>query len=201
MENKTKTEQVVEIIEKLGVVRPRDLTQYNIPSVYLRRLYERGVLEQPAAGLYRLSEAEPSQYHTLAIVSKRVPGGVICLLSALRFHDLTTQSPPDIWMAIESHAKRPVMRDLPVRFLRYPLQSLESGCEIHVIEGVTVKITNPAKTVADCFKYRKKIGNDVAVEALRECLQRRLCSPSEIGRYAKLNRVLTIMRPYLEALA
>jgi predicted transcriptional regulator of viral defense system len=130
-----------------------------------------------------------------------VPGGVICLLSALRFHEFTTQSPPDVWMGIRSGARVPAFGNRLVRFVRYSAVSLAAGCETHHLEGVPVRITNPGKTVADCFKYRNKIGLDVALEALRECRRLRLATPNQIAQYAKTNRVFNVMRPYLEALA
>lgn len=201
MPSTTKTEQALRLIQQMGVVRPRDLASHGITPEHLRRLCQRGLVEQPGRGLYRAAGAEVTAHHSLATVAKRVPGGVICLLSALRFHEFTTQSPPDVWMGIRSGARVPAFGNRLVRFVRYSAESLGAGCVTHQVEGVPVRITNPAKTVADCFKYRNKIGLDVALEALRECRRLRLGTPSEIGRYARLNRVFNVMRPYLEALA
>jgi predicted transcriptional regulator of viral defense system len=196
----TKIERALTLVRKMGVVRPRDLVPHGIPPEYLRRLYARGLLDQPARGLYRAADARPTPHSSLVAVAKRVPGGVLCLLSALRFHEFTTQSPPDVWIGIRSRSRAPAMGNLLVRVVRYSAASLSAGSETHTIEGVPVRVTNPGKTVADCFKYRNKIGLDVAVEALRECRRQRLATPAQLADYARLDRVLNVMRPYLEAL-
>jgi predicted transcriptional regulator of viral defense system len=201
MEKDTKIGRALQLVRKMGMVRPRDVAAYGIPPEYLRRLHARGVLEQPVRGLYRIADAQPSALASLATVAKRVPGGVICLLSALRFHEFTTQSPPDVWLGIPSRSRTPALGALRVSVVRYSTVSLANGCETHRIEGVPVRLTNPGKTVADCFKYRNKIGLDVAIEALRECRRLRLATPSELVDYARANRVLNVMRPYLEALS
>ena len=201
MASTTKTEQALRLIQQMGVVRPRDLASRGITPEHLRRLYQRGLVEQPARGLYRVAGAELTAHDSLVTVAKRVPNGVVCLLSALRFHEFTTQSPPDVWVGIRSGARVPSLGNRLVRFVRYSAVSLAAGCETHRLEGVPVRITNPGKTVADCFKYRNKIGLDVALEALRECRRLRLATPNQIAQYAKTNRVLNVMRPYLEALA
>lgn len=135
----------------------------------------------------------------LAAASARVPHGVVCLLSALRFHELTTQNPAEIWLAIDRKARAPKAPELPLRIVRFSGAALTEGVETHRIDGVSVRVTSPAKTVADCFKYRRKIGADVALEALRECWRTRRCSVDALWRYAKVCRVTTVMRPYLEA--
>jgi len=167
--------------------------------VYLQRLCEQGLLRRVGRGLYLSADAELTEHHTLAEACKRAPPGVICLLSALRFHELTTQAPFEIWMAIDKKAWRP-RADWPVmRFVRFSGAALTEGIEEHRIEGVTVKVYAPAKTVADCFKYRNKIGLDVALEALRDCLRQRKCSNDDLWRYAKICRVGNVMKPYVEA--
>ena len=196
----TKIERALKLIREMGVVRPRDLAAYGIPPEYLRRLHARGLLDRPARGVYRAADAEVSAHSSLAEIAKRVPHGVICLLSALRFHEFTTQSPADVWIGIRSGARVPVLGHRLVRVICYAPGSLAAGCETHRIEGVSVRVTNPGKTVADCFKYRSKVGLDVAVEALRECRRLRLATPSQIAEYAQVNRVLNVMRPYLEAM-
>jgi len=196
----TRTEQLLQITSEAGILRPRDLTAYGIPPNYLHRLYKRGLLERVGRGLYMLPDVEVTASHTLAEVSKRAPQAVICLLSALRFHGLTTQAPFEIWLAIGNKARQPKINNLPCRFVRFSDKSLHAGVEIHDIEGVPVKIYDPAKTVADCFKYRNKIGLDVALEALRDCLDQQKCTVDELWYYAKICRVTNIMRPYLEAL-
>ncbi len=193
-------EQVLEIVRQTGVLRPRDLDAYGIPRTYLRRLCDRGQLMRVGRGLYMLPDAEITEHHTLAEVSKRVPQAVVCLLSALRFHELTVQAPFEVWLAIENKARRPQVNDLPCRFVRFSGRAFEAGIETHEIEGVPVRIYNPAKTVADCFKYRNKTGLDVALEALRGCLRQRKCIADELWHYAGICRVANVMRPYLEAM-
>ena len=200
MANIDTTQQVLEIVRKKGMLRPRDLDQYGIPRVYLSRLCERGLLQRVDRGLYVLPEAEQTEHHTLAEACKRIPNGVLCLLSALRFHQLTTQAPFEIWMALKGTTWQPRMDRPKIRFVRFSGPAFETGIEQHTIEGVSVKVYNPAKTVADCFKYRNKIGLDVALEALRECRRGRKCTNDELWEYAKVCRVAKVMRPYMEAM-
>jgi predicted transcriptional regulator of viral defense system len=184
---------------KRGVLRPKDMDKYGIPRKYLNILFRKGKLNRIARGLYSSPEAEPTESRTLVEVSKKVPNGVICLLSALQFHDLTTQMPFEVWIAIDRKARLPKETGLPIRVFRFSQDALSKGVEVHIIEGVPVKIYNPAKTVADCFKYRNKIGLDVAIEALRDCRQQRKCTNDQLWQYAKICRVTNVMRPYLEA--
>lgn len=202
----TKTEQLLKLAAQIGILRPRDLDTYGIPRHYLHRLYQRGLLEQVDRGLYRAKETALSEHHSLLEASKRVPQGVICLLSALRFHGLTTQEPFEVWLAIPEKARRPQPGILSIRLVHFSGQALTEGIEEHEIEGVEIKIYNAAKTVADCFKYRHKIGLDVALEALRDALRlrneqgQRLCTIDELWHYATICRVANVMKPYLEAL-
>jgi len=193
-------QQILEIVEQAGVLRPRDLDTHDIPRIYLSRLCERGYLQRVGRGLYVLPNADVSEHHTLAEACKRVPHGVVCLLSALRFHGLTTQSPFEVWLSIGSKAWRPRVDYPTLRFVRFSARALEAGVEKHSIEGVIVRVYNPAKTVADCFKYRNKIGLDVALEALRDCRRQRICTNDELWRYALICRVANVMRPYMEAI-
>jgi predicted transcriptional regulator of viral defense system len=146
------------------------------------------------------ADGEVTEHHTLVEVARLAPRGIICLLSALRFHGLGTQLPPDVWLAIPLKGWRPTIRDLPVRFVYMSGPAFEAGVETHVLEGVTVRITNAAKTVADCFKFRNKVGLDVALDALRDYRGARR-DLEELRRFAKVCRVDRVMRPYLEALA
>jgi predicted transcriptional regulator of viral defense system len=193
-------EQVLALVRRMGVLRPRDLAGAGIPRVYLRRLYAAGLLDNPERGLYVLADAEPSVHQSLVEACKRVPHGVICLLSALQFHNLTTQAPPEVWMAIAESARCPKVRYPPLRVVRFSGAALTSDVEEHIIEGVPVKVYSPAKTVADCFKYRNKIGLDVALEALRDCWRQRKATMDELYRAAQVCRVARIIRPYLESL-
>lgn len=200
MANKSRKEQVIEVVKEKGVLRPKDLDSYGIPREYLSRLCERGLLQRVGRGLYVLADAEVTEYQTLAEASKRVPQGVLCLLSALQFHGLTTQAPFEVWMALEQKAWQPQVDRPRMRFVRFSGPAFESGVEEHRIEGVLVKVYCPAKTVADCFKYRNKIGLDVAMEALRDCRSQRKCTNDELWQYAKVCRVAKVMKPYLEAI-
>lgn len=194
------TDQVLALARKFGILRPRELDRYGIPRKYVYRLERDGKLRRVGRGLYALPDAEPGENRSLAEAAKRVPSGVICLLSALRFHELTTQAPFEVWIAIEQKAWRPRVDYPPLRIVRFSGTALEEGIEKHVIEGVPVSVFSPAKTVADCFKYRNKIGLDVAIEALRECLRARRCSIDDLWHYAGVCRVRNVIRPYLEAL-
>jgi predicted transcriptional regulator of viral defense system len=196
-----RTRQILGMVQQAGVLRPRDLDAHGIPRIYLSRLCKRGGLQRVGRGLYVLPHADVSEHHTLAEACKRVPRGVVCLLSALRFHGLTTQSPFEVWLAIGGKVWRPKVDYPRLRFVRFSAHALEAGVEEHAIEGVIVRVYNPAKTVADCFKYRNKIGVDVAVEALRDCRRQRRCTNDDLWHYAKICRVANVMRPYMEATA
>jgi predicted transcriptional regulator of viral defense system len=202
--NKSKAQQLRQKVKHTGVLHARDLKAQGIPREYLWQLQQRGLLERAGWGIYRQPNWAVTENHSLVEAAQRVPRGVICLLSALRFHDLTTQAPFEVWVAIDRKAHRPnSIRDdhmTPLNIVRFSGEALTKGVEEHTIEGVTVKIYSPAKTVVDCFKYRNKIGIDVAVEALRDCWQKRRASADELWRYAKICRVANVMRPYMEAI-
>ena len=196
----TETDQILDLVKRLGLVRPKDLNQHGIPVIYLRRLLHRGELVQPARGVYAVTGHEPTPHHSLAMVSKRIPRGVVCLLSALAYHDIGTQLPSVVWLAIDQRSRPLVTTDLPAKIVRFSAQSLVEGVEEHSVEAVTVRITNPAKTVADCFKFRNKVGLDIALEALRDAWRKRKVTMVELDRFAATNRVTNVMRPYLEML-
>jgi len=193
--------RILGILKQEGVLRPRDLDAYKIPRRYLSRLHQRGLLERSARGLYTAANAELSEKQTIVEVSKRIPKGTVCLLSALSFHGITTQSPFEVWIAIDRKARLPRVKDLPVRIVRFSGEALTSGVEQHVIDGVKVPVYNPAKTIADCFKYRNKIGLDVAIEALKEGWQGKRFTMNDIWEYSRICRVQNVMRPYLESLS
>lgn len=195
----TRSEQVLDILRQRSVLRPRDLRAYGISPSYLTRLHDEGLIVRPGRGLYRLPDADITEHHTLAQACKQVPQGIICLLSALLFHGLTTESPFKVWMAIEEKARRPRVAYPVIRYFRFSGAALSEGVETHTIEGVAVRVYSPAKTVADCFKYRNKIGLDVAIAALRDCRRQRKCTNDDLWRYANLCRVANVMWPYLEA--
>jgi predicted transcriptional regulator of viral defense system len=156
-------------------------------------------IERVARGLYRKSEAEVTENHSLVLAMQIVPKGVVCLLSALRYHVLTTQAPHVIWMAVPRGVWRPKISSL--RIVQYANSTLKSGMESHLIEGVQVRVTTPARTVADCFKFKNRVGLDVALEALREARRMKRCTIDEILTQARLCRVDNVIRPYLEAMS
>jgi predicted transcriptional regulator of viral defense system len=193
-------QQIFDLLKAEGVLRPCDLDAHQIPRRYLSRLYQRGLLERTARGIYIAAHAELSEKQTIIEVSKRIPKGKICLLSALVIHEITTQSPFEVWVAIDRKARLPQVKDLPVRIVRFSGDALTEGIGIHRIDGVNVPVYNPAKTVVDCFKYRNKIGLDIAIEALKEGWQEKRFNMNEIWKYAEMCRVKNVMQPYLETL-
>lgn len=195
------SERAVALVRRKGVARARDLTREGVTREHLRRLLQRGRLQRIGVGLYALPGAGISEHRSLAEACSRVPRGVICLLSALRFHNLTTQNPFEVWMAIPHKAWRPKAKGPRLRLVHLSGQAMTSGIEEHTIEGVPVRVFSPAKTVADCFKFRNKIGLDVALEALRDYRRKHRTGMDALWRFAKACRVTAVMRPYLEALA
>ena len=180
--------------------RPRDLEPLDIPFAELRRLVGAGTVEKVGPGLYRLAAAEPTEFETLAMVASAAPSGIICLLSALGFHRIGTQSPHEVWLALDRKARRPVRIPAKLRIVRFSGATLSYGVETHAILNVSVHITSPARTVVDCFRYRTKLGLDVALEALRDALASRTATVDQITRAAEVCRVRTVIKPYLEAI-
>jgi predicted transcriptional regulator of viral defense system len=196
----SKLASLIAIAKKRGLVRPRDLASHRIPRVYLRRLVEKGILQRVGRGLYMFHGQEVTEHHALAEAAKRVPRGVVCLLSALQFHGMTTQSPFEVWLAIDPRARNPRSDYPPLRIVRMSERARTAGIMERRIEGVPVQVYEPAKTVADCFKYRNKIGLDVAIEALRSFLRGRRGTVDDLTRFAMICRVWNVMRSYLEAM-
>ena len=197
----TNAYKLLQLVARQGLVRSNALAAYGIPRVELTRAVRRGQLERVGRGLYGLTARPVSAHGTLAEVARRVPKGVVCLPSALRFHDLTTQAPFEVWLAIDNKAATPKLDYPPLRLVRFSGAALTEGVEEHIVDGVTVRVTGVAKTVADCFKYRNKIGLDVALEALREAWNGKRMTSDQIWHYAKIDRVANVMQPYLESLA
>jgi predicted transcriptional regulator of viral defense system len=191
---------VTSALRRHGVLRARDLEALGVSREYLSQLCRRGTVERVARGLYRLPNADVTGLHTVVEACRRVPHGVVCLLSALRFHDVTTQAPYQVWMAVDAKARRPRVPDLPLRIVGSSGAAFREGVEEHVVEGTPIRVYCLAKTVADCFKYRNKIGMDVALEALRETVGDRRVPVDELWHYAKICRVANVIRPYLEAI-
>jgi predicted transcriptional regulator of viral defense system len=194
-------QNILDLAAERGLIRPRDLTERGLPTVVLTRLVRQGRLQHVGRGLYALPDRPVSEHNTLAEVARKHPQAIVCLLSALRFHDLTTQSPFEVWLAIPNKARSPKMDYPPLRIVRFSGAALTRGIEDHVIDGVPVRVTSVARTVADCFKFRNKIGLDVALEALQEAWRSKRVSMDELWRHATLCRVANVMRPYMESLS
>lgn len=192
-------QQILDLTRRKGVLRPRDLEPLGIPRRVLSELTESGLLTRSGRGLYTLADAEVSEHHSLAEAAARVPSGVVCLLSALRFHGITTQNPWEVWMAITPESRKPRPGHLPLRIVRFSGKPFTEGVEHRAIDGVKVPVYSAAKTVADCFRYRNKIGTDVAVEALRLGWEKRAFTADQIWHFASVCRVTNVMRPYLES--
>ena len=195
------THKVQSLVRRSGTVRSRDLVAAGATRSQLSRMVAAGDLVRVARGLYAIPGYQSSEHGALVAVAKRAPGVLFCLLTALRFHDLTTQAPFEVWIAIGNKAHPPRLDYPPLRTLRFSAASLSAGVETHRVDGTALRVTSVAKTVVDCFKFRNKIGLDVALEALREARRAKKASADELWRYARLNRVSNVMRPYLEAVA
>jgi predicted transcriptional regulator of viral defense system len=188
-------------IRTTGVFRLRDAKALGLHPEQVRRLVRQGHLVRLGRGLYAPASAETSEFHTLAEVAKLVPTGIVCLLTALRLHGIGTQHPREVWLAVDRRAAIPKLDVAPVRIVRMSGAAMTSGVEEHEIEGVTVRVTSPARTVVDCFKFRNKIGVDVAVEALRDYRRLRKGTVDELWRHADQLRMTRVMRPYWDAIA
>ena len=201
MPTPTDRERTLRLARRARGVTPRELAEQGIHRQILTRLVTAGTIERLARGVYRLPEQPITESHALAVAAVAVPNGVICLLSALQFHGIGTQLPSQVWMALDRRAWRPKPAYPPLRIVRYTGKALSAGVETHRIEGRPVKVYDVAKTLADCFKYRNKVGLDVALEALRAAWREKRFTMDELDGYAAICRVQRVMRPYLEALA
>ena len=192
------TKKTLSLLKSRGILRSRDLSEMGISREMLRYLYKRGLVERIGRGLYRLV-GQMEEHRTLIEASNLVPKGVVCLLSALRFHEIGTQEPYDVWMALPNSAWRPRIKALRLRFVYPSGKAFSDGIEVRDFPGGRIRVYNPAKTVADAFKFRNKIGLDVAIEALRDCLRSHKATRDELWHYAKICRVQKVMKPYMEA--
>jgi len=195
-----KTDTLIEKLRKEGILRSKDIEELGISRAFLSKLHRKGIVERVSRGLYSLPDGNYSDSHSLAEVTKQIPKGVICLLSALSYHRFTTQLPHQVWVAIDVKARKPNTSGTPVRIVRFSGDHLNKGIETHRVYDIEIKVYSPAKTVADCFKYRNKIGLDVALEALREGWREKLFTMDELWKYAKICRVTKVMKPYMESL-
>jgi predicted transcriptional regulator of viral defense system len=193
-------DRLLQLAQRKGLLRPNDLAALGIPRIYLTRLTAAGQLIKASRGLYRLAEASLSENDGLAIVAARAPHAVFCLLTALQFHGLTTQLPRQVWIALPKGSHVPTMDYPPVKLIQYSGDAFTQGIETHRVDQVDIRVYSIAKTVADCFKHRNKIGLDVALEALKDARSQKKASADDLWRYAKICRVANVMRPYLEAI-
>jgi predicted transcriptional regulator of viral defense system len=196
----TTEQQVLRLARTRKLLRARDVTQHGLPTIALTRLVQAGKLERVARGLYGVPGAKTSEHRSLAEVSARVPKGVVCLLSALRVHEIGTQSPFEVWIAIPQHMVTPRLDQPAIRVVRMSDAALAEGVERRSIDGIKVPVFNAARTVVDCFRFRNKIGLDVALEALRDGWSKRKFTLDDLWRHATSGRVANVMRPYIEAI-
>ena len=199
-EKKPTEDALLEFIKRKGIIRVRDLREHGFHPETLRRLHRDGRLIRRSRGMYTHPDTAPTEHQTLIEVFKRVPHGVACLLTALRFHDIGTQNPREVWIALERGTRKPKMEYPRLRVVRFSGPAMTEGIEHHKLGGVSVRVYNVAKTVADCFRFRNKIGLDIAIEALSDSLRRGRCSVDDIWRYAKIRRVTNTIQPYLTAI-
>ena len=192
----------IQLARRKGVLRARDLNEIGVARTALSALVERGLMQRVERGTYILTDSEWSGEQTFIEVARRVPNGVICLLSALAFHGIGTQMPPAVWLCIESKAWAPKVKTPSLEIVRQSGRAWSEGVVEHQLPmgetTVAVKMTSPAKTVADCFKFRNRIGLDVALEALGDVLRRKIVTRGELRHFATINRVNNVMRPYME---
>lgn len=194
------SQRVLDLAQQKGLLRASDLVAIEAPRIVLTRLTAAGLLDKVGRGLYRLPSHSGSEHEGLAAVATKVPQGVFCLLTALQFHELTTQLPRQIWIAMPRGSHVPRIEYPPIKMVQMTGDVYLEGIENVERDGVNLRVYCVAKTVADCFKHRNKIGLDVALEALREVRSKRRATADDLWRYAKLCRVANVMRPYLEAL-
>jgi len=197
--NPSQEQAVLALAQERSLLRARDLAERSLPTVALTRLVAAGKLERVARGVYSLPGRALSEHRSLAEVSLRVPQGVVCLLSALRLHGIGTQAPFEVWLAIPHHFPTPRLDQPALRAVRMSGPAMTEGIERVLIDGIDVPVFNAEKTVADCFKYRNKIGLDVALEALRDAWSQGKLQMDALWRYATVDRVANVMRPYLES--
>ena len=206
----TKIEKLLDLAALKQTLRPQDLERAGIPRNYLGKLVRRGKLQKLARGLYTTNAIVATENISLLEVSHRLSKGVICLLSALRFHDIGSESPSEVWIALPQRFRwnpkvggaghHPRVSYPPVRIVRFSEEALQFGAQEHRIGERTIRVFSPAKTIADCFKFRNKIGTNVAIEALRDCYRQTKASMDELWNAAEVCRVTNVMRPYLESL-
>jgi predicted transcriptional regulator of viral defense system len=198
--SESRIHKLLHLAAEQQIVRAKDAADLGVPRNYLGRLVQRGLLQKVRRGLYTSPQFSGTEHTSLVEVSYQLPTGIVCLLSALRFHNFTTQSPHEVWMAVGQKAWAPKISSPSIRLVRLSGQALHFGVEEHRIAGTIIRVFNPAKTVADCFKFRNKIGIEVAIEALKESGRTKKATMDELWAAAKVCRVANVMRPYMESL-
>lgn len=197
----TKRQQIQDLLSREGVLRAHDLVEYGIAPEYLSMLADEGVVERLARGVYASPDYEATEHFDLVIVQKRVPHGVFCLLTALQFHGLTTQIPSDVYLAIERGHRRPVLEWPSLEVFRISESQFDAGIEEHELEsGPTLRVYSPARTIADCFKFRNQVGLDIAIEALHDGWNQKKVTVDDLMKFAEICRVKNVIRPYLQAI-
>lgn len=198
----TEKQKLLEFAREKKLFRTRDAEAVGGASsrVYLQRLLAEGKLLKAGRGLYRLAENDFAEMQDILETAVKVPRGVLCLLSALRFHDLTTQNPSEVWLAIENKMRTPKIETVPVRIFRFAPKVYEAGIETHLIEGVEIKVYSAAKTIADSFRYQSTVGFDVAIEALRNAWEKRTATMDELYHFSEVRNIKNKMMPYLKTL-
>lgn len=200
MHHDTHTQRVLDLLAQKGMLRPTDLDAIGAPRVVLTRMTAKGMLEKVGRGIYRLPESQNSEHESLVTIATKVPQAVFCLQTALQFHELTTQLPRQIWIAMPRGSHTPKIDYPPVKMVQFAGDAYSEGIEVFERDQVKLRVYCVAKTVADCFKHRNKIGLDVALEAIKDARSQKKASADDIWRYAKICRVANVMRPYLEVI-
>lgn len=197
----TQRDRALALLARQGIMRLSDLTAAGVHAASLARLVDDGTILRSGRGLYELADADVSLAHSLAQMAVRVPKGVVCLVSALAYHDITLQNPSSVWMAIGLKDRAPRIADRAVRFVRFGDAALHAGVDTVRVDHVPVPVFTPAKTIVDCFRFRRLVGLDVALEALRLGVRSGKARPAEIAEFAQRLRIWTVLRPYLESIA
>jgi predicted transcriptional regulator of viral defense system len=200
MNTDTQSQRALTLARQSGLIRARDLADGGIPRTVLTRLVARGELERVTRGLYSVTGAPDGANDSLVTISRKVPKSVFCLLTALQFHELTTQLPRQAWIAMPRGSHTPRMDYPPLKMVQLAPESFDAGIELHQRGGSQIRVYSAAKTVADCFKHRNLVGLDVAIEALREGWTQRKVSADDLWAFATVNRVANVIRPYMEAI-
>jgi predicted transcriptional regulator of viral defense system len=201
MRTAIKRQQVLDLARKTGVIRAADVLPMGVTGGYLSDLAKNGYLHRLGRGLFSLPDSPYTEYRSLVEAAAYAPKAVVCLLSALAFHGIGTQLPHAVWLAIGRKDRAPQVPTVAVEIVRMAPRFLEDGVQTHLIEGVSVRITSAVRTVVDCFKYRSRVGSDVAIEALRDGFRNRRFTADELYHYARLERVWNVLKPYAEAVA